>query len=60
MEKKLGFIDEVIERKKEELAAGKIGDIRYNSLLDEIKNIGLSEAQYKDVKNAIDKYINVY
>lgn len=60
MGKKLGFIDEVIERKKEELAAGKIGDIRYNSLLAEIKNIGLSEAQYKDVKNAIDKYINVY
>lgn len=60
MEKKLGFIDEVIERKREELAAGKIGDIRYNSLLTEIKNIGLSEAQYKDVKNAIDKYINVY
>ncbi len=59
MEKKVSFIDEIIERKKEELAALKIGDIRYNSLLDEIKNSGVSDEEYKAIKLAIDKYINV-
>ncbi|MDO4689727.1 MAG: hypothetical protein Q4A58_00295 [Fusobacterium sp.] len=58
-EKKVSFVDEVIERKKEELAALKIGDIRYNSLLKEIKDLGLSDEQYKAIKLAIDKYINV-
>lgn len=59
MEKKAGFVNDVIERKKEELAALKIGDIRYNSLLKEIKDLGVTEEQYKAIKVAIDKYINV-
>ncbi|WP_022819151.1 hypothetical protein [Fusobacterium russii] len=59
MEKKAGFVNDVIERKKEELAALKIGDIRYNSLLKEIKDSGITEEQYKVIKIAIDKYINV-
>lgn len=59
MEKKAGFVNDIIERKKEELAALKIGDIRYNSLLKEIKDLGVTEEQYKAIKVAIDKYINV-
>lgn len=59
MEKKAGFVNDVIERKKEELAALKIGDIRYNSLLKEIKDLGVTDEQYKAIKVAIDKYINV-
>lgn len=59
MEKKTGFVNDIIERKKEELAALKIGDIRYNSLLKEIKDSGITEEHYKAIKIAIDKYINV-
>lgn len=60
MEKKSNFIDEIIERKKEELAAGSVGDIRYNLLLDEIKALDLPEEKFKAIQKAIDKYINVY
>ncbi|MBQ3438170.1 MAG: hypothetical protein IJG31_06695 [Fusobacterium sp.] len=54
------FIDIIINKRKEELAALKIGDLRYNSLLEEIKKTGISKEHYETIKIAIDKYINVY